>query len=617
MNRYPLWTYLLVAAVLLLAALYALPNLFPPQPAVQVSRTDGAPVAASLEGRVRSALQAKDIAAGRIYLHEGELLVRVPGNAAQLRAADVLKRTLGDNYVVALSLATTTPDWLRAIGAKPMALGLDLRGGVHFLLEVDMQTVFDKTYERYSRDLPRYLRDQSIRYSRAFQDGNSVKLRFPNAEAKAKALDALRSKFSVLQFKPVQGKDLVVAATLTQTEIKRIEDFSLEQNLTTLRNRVNELGVAEARVARQGDSRIVVELPGVQDTAEAKRLLGKTATLQYRLVAQGKDAQAAAASGVAPPGTDLFYTDEGRPVLLKEEVIASGDQLVDASAGFSQQGGGPVVNVRLNGAAADRMYKVTSHHVGDPMAVLFIENVVETHYVDGKEVHERKTIKKIVSIATIQGVFGARFQTSGLTTHEAHDLALLLRAGALAAPVHIIGERTVGPSLGQENIEQGALAVVLGFLAVVSFMAMYYKSFGLISDAALFLNLILILAIMSIIQATLTMPGIAGMLLTVGMSVDANVLINERIREELNAGNSPQSAIAAGYDRAFSSIADGHVTTLIAAVLLFSFGTGPIKGFAVTLSIGIITSMFTAIVGTRCLVNLIYGRRRRLATVSI
>ncbi|MDN5862726.1 MAG: protein translocase subunit SecD, partial [Salinisphaera sp.] len=616
-NRYPLWTYLLVAAVLLLAALYALPNLFPPQPAVQVSRTDGAPVAASLEGRVRSALQAKDIAAGRIYLHEGELLVRVPGNAAQLRAADVLKRTLGDNYVVALSLATTTPDWLRAIGAKPMALGLDLRGGVHFLLEVDMQTVFDKTYERYSRDLPRYLRDQSIRYSRAFQDGNSVKLRFPNAEAKAKALDALRSKFSVLQFKPVQGKDLVVAATLTQTEIKRIEDFSLEQNLTTLRNRVNELGVAEARVARQGDSRIVVELPGVQDTAEAKRLLGKTATLQYRLVAQGKDAQAAAASGVAPPGTDLFYTDEGRPVLLKEEVIASGDQLVDASAGFSQQGGGPVVNVRLNGAAADRMYKVTSHHVGDPMAVLFIENVVETHYVDGKEVHERKTIKKIVSIATIQGVFGARFQTSGLTTQEAHDLALLLRAGALAAPVHIIGERTVGPSLGQENIEQGALAVVLGFLAVVSFMAMYYKSFGLISDAALFLNLILILAIMSIIQATLTMPGIAGMLLTVGMSVDANVLINERIREELNAGNSPQSAIAAGYDRAFSSIADGHVTTLIAAVLLFSFGTGPIKGFAVTLSIGIITSMFTAIVGTRCLVNLIYGRRRRLATVSI
>ena len=388
-------------------------------------------------------------------------------------------------------------------------------------------------------------------------------------------------------------------------------------NLTTLRNRVNELGVAEPLVQRQGESRIVVELPGVQDTAEAKRLLGKTATLEYRLVAQGKDAQAAQSSGTPPPGTELYETREGRPILLEQDVIASGDQLVDASSGFDQQSGSPAVFVTLDGQAASKMFDVTSAHVGDPMAVLFIENKIETRYENGEEIRERKKVEEVISVANIRSAFGKRFQTTGLERNEAHDLALLLRAGALAAPVNIVEERTIGPSLGADNIEQGRMAVIVGFLLVVAFMVVYYRGFGLFANAALFMNLVLIVALLSLLQATLTLPGIAGIVLTVGMAVDANVLIFERIREELDAGNTPQSAIKAGYDKAFSSIADANVTTLIAAVVLFGFGTGPIKGFAVTLSLGIITSMFTAIVGTRAIANLVYGRKRRLQSLSI
>lgn len=617
MNRYPLWKYLLLLFVLGLGALYALPNIFPEQPAIQISRDDGSSVAAGLTERVRSELSAAGIESGDASINEGKLLIRVGSSEAQLRAADALKQALGNDYIVALNLAPTTPDWLRSLGAKPMNLGLDLRGGVHFLLEVDMATVIEETYDRYARDLPRYLRDNDIRYSRAFRDDQQVKIRFPTQSAFDAGQDALNSEFSELDVRVSEDESTTLVVTLSEEESERIRDFALEQNLTTLRNRVNEIGVAEPLVQRQGQDRIVVELPGVQDTAQAKRLLGKTATLEYRLVARGEDPRAAEQSGVAPPGTELHQRRSGEPILLDEDVIASGDQLVDASSGFDQQSNQPAVFVTLNGAAAERMFNTTQEHVGDPMAVLFIENKIETRYVDGEPVYERKKIEEVISVATIRGVFGKRFQTTGLSSNEAHDLALLLRAGALAAPVQIVEERTVGPSLGKDNIAQGRNAVIIGFLLVVVFMLVYYRAFGVFANAALFTNVLLIVALLSLLQATLTLPGIAGIVLTVGMAVDANVLIFERIREELDSGSAPQSAIASGYDKALSSIADANVTTLIAAVVLFGFGTGPIKGFAVTLSLGILTSMFTAIIGTRALANLVYGRRQRLQSVSV
>lgn len=617
MNRYPLWKYLLILFVLFVGLLYALPNLYGEQPAVQVSNAKGGEATAALQKRTETILSNANLAPESVTLDEGRLLARYQGTEAQLKAAGILKRKLGDDYTVALNLAANTPAWLSAIGAEPMSLGLDLRGGVHFLLQVDMDTVFNDTYDRYSRDLPKYLRDQGVRYSRAYRDGSEVKMTFPNAQIMDKAENTLASQFNELQFQPADDSDNTLVATLTDGQKQHISDFALQQNLTTLRNRVNELGVAEPLVQRQGSSRIVVELPGVQDTAQAKRLLGKTATLQYRLVAQGQDAQAAKRSGNVPSGTELYHMRNGRPILLDDDVIASGDQLVDASSGFDQQSGSPAVFVTLDGQAASNMYDITSSHVGDPMAVLYTETRFDTNYVDGKKVTRQRKEQYVISVANIQSAFGKRFQTTGLERGEAHDLALLLRAGALAAPVNIISERTIGPSLGADNIAKGRLAVIVGFLIVVVFMALYYRLFGLIANAALFMNLVLIVAALSLMQATLTLPGIAGIVLTIGMAVDANVLIFERIREELDAGNTPQAAIRTGYDKAFTSIFDANITTLIAALMLFGFGTGPVKGFAITLSFGIVTSMFTAIVGTRAIVNLVYGRRRRLQSLSI
>lgn len=617
MNRYPLWKYLLLVVVLVVGVLYALPNLFGEQPAVQVSRANGNPASAQLAGRVKTILSNADMAAQSVGLTDGRLLARYDGTEKQLKAAGVLKRKLGDDYTVALNLAPSTPAWLRAVAAKPMSLGLDLRGGVHFLLQVDMDTVFKNTYDRYARDVPHYLRDQSIRYQRAYRDGQSVKLIFPNAASMSKAQRALSNQFNNLQFQGAPDADNTLVGTLTQDRAHDLRNQALEQNLTTLRNRVNELGVAEPLVQRQGQDRIVVELPGVQDTAQAKRLLGKTATLQYRLVAQGHDPQQAAKTGDVPEDTELYHTKDDQPILLKDDVIASGDQLVDASAGFDQKSNQPAVFVTLDGQAASKMYDVTSAHVGDPMAVLYTETRFETHYRNDKKITTQHKDQRVISVANIQSAFGKRFQTTGLAQGEAHDLALLLRAGALAAPVNIVSERTIGPSLGADNIAEGERAVVVGFLVVVAFMAIYYGVFGLIADLALFMNLVLVVAALSIIQATLTLPGIAGIVLTIGMAVDANVLIFERIREELDAGNTPQSAIKSGYDKAFTSIFDANITTLIAALMLFGFGTGSVKGFAVTLSLGIVSSMFTAIIGTRAVVNLVYGRRKRLKKISV
>ncbi len=617
MNRYPLWKYLLLVAVIVVGMLYAAPNLFGNQPAVQVSRANGKPAPQSLTSRVRHILAKNNLQPRRVGYSHGSVLARYQSNDKQLKAAGALKRALGDKETVALNLAPQTPAWLRSINAEPMALGLDLRGGVHFLLKVDTQALFKKRYQQYVRDLAKYLRKKSIGYRRAHQVKDGVQISFGNAQTLNKARNALSGKYTSLTFKRAKGAPNTLLASYTTQKHQSIVNSALQTNLNTLRNRVDELGVSEPLVQRQGRNHIVVELPGVQNTTRAKRLLGKTATLEYHLVDTQHSAQKAARTGSVPSGDSLYHTKKGKPILLKKSVIVSGDQLTGASAGIDKKSGSPDVQVTLNHQAAKHMFNVTAAHVGDPMAVLYTQTKLNTVYKNGKRITKRETQQKVISVATIRSAFGKRFQTTGLGRSEAHDLALLLRAGSLAAPVNIVEQRTVGPSLGADNIAKGRIAVIAGFLLVVVFMAIYYGIFGLIADCALFMNLVLIVAALSILQATLTLPGIAGIVLTVGMAVDANVLIFERIREELDAGVSPQSAIKTGYDRALSSIADANITTLIAALVLFGFGTGPVQGFAITLSIGIVTSMFTAIVGTRALVNLIYGRRQRLTGLSI
>lgn len=610
MNQNPAWKYLLLAFIIILGAIYALPNLFGTDPSIQITRESGQ-VDAALVDKAQAALKSADIPYQSAQLKGNDILIRMPDPEAQLKGADILKQKLSNDATVALNLTPRTPSWLLAIGAQPMALGLDLRGGVYFLLKVDMQAAKKQALQRYVSDLPRYLRDQNIRYAGARAQSQSVVVLFRDAQSRDKAQQAIQSEFPELKLGTTDlNGNPGISATLSEKELRRISEFALKQNLTTIRNRVNELGVAEPLVQRQGRDHIVVQLPGVQDSARAKDILGATATLEFHLVDQQHDPRVAAKSGTIPTGSDLYYTRDGRPVLLQSDIIATGNELVDASSSIDQQSGQPAVFVTLSGKAADRMFHTTERHLGDRMAVLYIENKVDTVYVDGKAKRTHHRIEQVISDATIQGVFGKRFQITGLSRQEAHNLALLLRAGALAAPVEIVQERTVGPSLGRDNIAQGQLAVVVGFVLVVLFMAFYYRAFGLIANLALMLNLVLVVAVMSLIQATLTLPGIAGIVLTLGMAVDANVLINERIREELRNGNSVQTSIRLGYDKAFITIADSNLTTLIAALLLFSFGAGPIKGFAVTLSIGIITSMFTAIFGTRVVVNFLFGGRR-------
>jgi preprotein translocase subunit SecD len=611
MNQYPAWKYLLIFVLLVVGIFYALPNLYGEDPAVQISSSRGAELGDTIQGLVETKLADAGIQFKATEVADQRLLVRFNDTEEQLAAADLIKDALGAQYVVALNLAPSTPAWLQAINALPMYLGLDLRGGVHFLMEVDMESAIDKALQRYGSDLRDVLRKDKVRYIsiRPARDNLVVKFRSPEDRDKGSAI--IRSEYRDLQLKDVDdGSAFLLEIALDENEVREIRKLALQQNITTLRNRINELGVAEPIVQQQGDRRVVVQLPGVQDTAAAKRILGATATLEYRAVDFEHDVEDAR-SGRVPAGSTLYRHRDGSYVLLKNRVIATGDQIVNARSGFDNNTGSPQVSVTLDGKGGRKMLDFTKENVGKPMAVVFIENKPVTRIVDGKTVVTNRKVEEVISVATIRDVFGKQFQTTGLDSpQEAHELALLLRSGALAAPIRIIEERTIGPSLGAENIEQGFQSVVIGFCLVLVFMAVYYKVFGLVANLALAFNVVMVIALLSMLQATLTMPGIAGIVLTVGMAVDANVLIFERIREELRNGNTPQASIHAGYAKAFSTIADANVTTLIAAIVLFSFGTGPIKGFAVTLSLGIITSMFTAIMGTRAVINLIYGGRR-------
>jgi preprotein translocase subunit SecD len=608
LNQYPLWKYILLIVVILFASIFALPNLYGEDPAVQVSHRTKS-LAEEDKLAIEQAIQAKNISIKAAELTQGRLLVRFDNTETQLIAADMLKQELGKQYLIALNLAPATPDWLRALNAAPMYLGLDLRGGVHFLMEVDMVAAIKRLEESLLSDIRTYLRDEKIRYRGVRRDEQGLHINFRELEHMQSAAEKLPRQYRDLEFFENEST-LTISAKLTEVAIRNEKKSALQQNIITLRNRVNELGVAEPVIQQQGDSRIVVQLPGIQDTAGAKKILGATATLEFRM-AEGTRADwlEAERTGRTPLNSILYYERDGSPVLLNRRVIVTGDQIIDAASTFDSQKGTPAVSVRLNGKGASKMGDTTRENIGNPMGVVFIENKIETKQVGDTITKQRTTSKEVINVATIQGQFSSRFQITGLESQEARDLALLLRAGSLRAPVEIIEERTVGPSLGKDNIEKGFLSVVIGFCLVLVFMAIYYKGFGIIANIALTANLVIIIAVLSLLQATLTLPGIAGIVLTVGMAVDANVLIFERIREEIKNGNSPQASIHSGYEKAFSTITDANVTTLLAAIVLFTLGTGPVKGFAITLSIGILTSMFTAIVGTRAIVNLLYGNK--------
>ncbi|MCY4451737.1 MAG: protein translocase subunit SecD [Immundisolibacterales bacterium] len=617
-NRFPLWKHVLIAAVLVVGVVFALPNVFGEDAAVQISGERGVSVDTALAARVAGVLEAGDLPARAVRLEDGRLLARFADTETQLKAQDLLRADLGPGYIVALNLAPAMPAWLSATGLLPMYLGLDLQGGVHFLMEVDMPAAVSQAVERYTGDVRTLLREARVRYRSVARDPRGgIIVRLRTAESREEAAQRIEREFpDLIVAEQDLGDDFRLHLSLREEAARATREFALQQNVTTLRNRVNELGVAEPVIQRQGETRIVVQLPGVQDTARAKDILGATATLEFRMV-DDEHSVSDAVEGRVPAGSRLYFERSGRPVLLYRQLMLTGDSIIDAASGIDQQSGSPAVFITLDGKGARIFSERTKDKIGRSMAVVFIENKTEIRRVDGEDLRSRRTIEEVINIATIRDRLGKRFQITGLdSTSEARDLALLLRAGALAAPIEIIEERTVGPSLGQDNIDQGLRSVILGFVLVLGFMAFWYRGFGLVANLALAANLVLIVAVLSMLQATLTLPGIAGIVLTVGMAVDANVLIFERIREELRNRNTPQASIQAGYQKAFSTILDANVTTLIAAVVLFGFGTGPIKGFAITLSIGIITSMFTAIMGTRAVVGLAWGGRR-VAALSI
>jgi len=615
--RFPLWKYGVIILITIASLIYSLPNLYPDEPAIQVSGASASIAAdqAVLE-QATTALNVAGIAFHDAEVQEKGILLRVSTPEMQLKAQDAVRRALGDNYVVALNLASTTPGWLKSLGAGPMKLGLDLRGGVHFMLEVDMDKALEQRQESYVTDIKAKFREKKLAYRTVAERGQGFELKFAGADDRTTAVDFLKVEFP--EFTQAQRETdgaFFVDLDFRPEKLREITDYAVNQNLTTIRNRVNELGVAESVVQRQGASRIVVELPGVQDTAEAKRILGRTASLEFRFV--DWDNNGVAVGGIAPPGTELFPFKNGAdaPVLLQKRKIVTGERVVNAQSGFDEFSN-PQVNISLDSRGGKLMADATRDNVGKLMAVLFVETKQKTRFVttaDGKQVEMRDTVveKNVINRATIQSMLGSQFRITGLDSPaEAAELALLLRAGALAAPMYFVEERTIGPTLGQENIEKGLQSTLVGFVLVAAFMIVFYRVFGVIANIALFINVAIVLAAMGAIGSALSLPGIAGIVLTVGIAVDANVLIYERIREELARGLTPHAAIMAGYDRAFTTIIDSHVTTLVVAVILFAVGAGPIKGFAVTLFIGILSSLFTSITVTRGVVDMIYGNRR-------
>lgn len=632
--RYPAWKYVLILFVLLISTIYALPSLYPDEHAVQISGARaGMQIDEGLVKKAEQILSQSSIATHNNSFSNNSALLRMRDDTAetQLKAQELLRQQLGDDYVVALNLAPTTPQWLQRLGAKPMKLGLDLRGGVHFLLEVDMDKAISQRLDTSASELRKQLRDSQIPFNQLTVNKNRIDIQFATPEQRARAMDFLRRNGNEWTQQALTS-DTGSLLTLTYSDAKRqeIENYALDQNLTTLRNRINELGVAEALVQRQGSNRIVVDLPGVQDTAEAKRVLGRTASLEFRLVADQNDQIAPNTiynGQPIPAGTELFDYEavgSGRQILLQRQRILTGERVQNARSQASQDAGGSEVNITLDNAGGKLMSDATRNAVGKRMAVLFIENKQKvssvTDPVTGAvtQVRTPYTEAHIINAATIQAVLGSQFRITGLDSpQEASELALMLRAGALAAPMYFVEERVVGPSLGQENIDKGVLSTQVGFILVALWMLVFFRLFGLIANFALIFNLAMILAIMSLMGAALSLPGIAGIVITIGMAVDANVLICERIREEMRWGASPKQAIVAGYDRAYGTIFDSNLTTFIVAVILFAIGTGPIKGFAVTLMIGIACSMFTAITVTRAIVQLIYGKRRNLQKLSI
>ncbi len=604
MNRYPLWKYILVLTILLLGLVYSMPNIFGESPAVQITTAKATTkLDPAVLGKVEDTLKQENIKIDAIFMDSTGVKVRFADADTQIKAKDVLKNNLGKDYVIALNLISRSPTWLSNIHARPMYLGLDLRGGVHFLLQVDMKAALDKAADRYVGDFRASLRKERISYSGVARDDQSIQIKFTDAKELAKAQKIISNEFPDLTLKESSN---TLIATLNLQAQKRIQEFALKQNIQTLHNRINELGVAEPIIQQQGLDRVVVQLPGVQDTAKAKEILGRTATLEIRLVDEEKSDPTTleqASKGQTPFGDEFFMDRNGQPILVKKKVELTGEYITDAGPGADQQSGRSTVNVTLDGRGARIFRQVTKDNVGKRMAILLIE----------------KGQAEVITAPVInEEIGGGRVQISGMNNaQEATDISLLLRAGALAAPMDIIEERTVGPSMGEENIKRGMHSTLWGFAAIAVFMVIYYVMFGGISVVALGINLLLLLAILSMLQATLTLPGLAAIALTLGMAIDANVLINERIREELRSGNSAQASIHAGYDRAFDTILDSNVTTMIAGLALFMFGSGPVKGFAVVHVLGILTSMFSAVVVSRAIVNLVYGYRRKINKLAI
>jgi len=619
MHSYPAWKIWLVFIVLALGLLLALPNVFGDAPAVQLSRNDRTAVTDAGKQQILSTLQAQGVTPDSAYLEGDRLVLRFRDVDLQLKARDIVRDASGREYLAALSHVPRTPAWMRSLGLQPMSLGLDLRGGVHFLYEVDVKGAVTQLLANMERDYRQLLRNERIPFtSIATVGGDSVRIELRNGSDATRVEALLRKQDANSTIAAgALGEGGWVTVKLSPAQVKQRQDFAIQQNITTLRNRVDELGVTEPIVTRQGVDRIVVQLPGVQDPNEALRVLGATATLEFRLVDDQNDAAQADRTKRAPLGSRLYYTRDGRPVLLKREMIVSGEQLTDASSGFQE--GEPAVMVTLDARGAAQMLETTRENLGRPMAVVFIEKkrVAEGQPCKGVRSGTECTEEEVINVATIRGVFGSNFQITGVMANEARELALLLRAGSLAAPLYIVEQRTIGPSLGQDNVSRGFKALLVGLAGMFIFLAVYYRAFGLVANLVLLSNMVLLIALMSMLQASLSLPGIAGIVLTVGMAADANVLIFERIREELRNGNSPHAAINAGFEKAFSAIADSNITTLIAGIVLFTFGTGPVRGFAVTLCLGILTSMFTAILCSRAYIHLIWGRERKLASLPI